>query len=178
MVTLVIAERRLVVWPVLQEVFDSVEGVDLCRDDPGTFVRRPDLDAMILGRWPAHERYVHGKGLPVGISCVLSTEGDIDAPPWVVTTPGFRAHLAFDETGELLVVQDHPPSSPGEEAYIVFSKVFQAVQRFNEAAGDHPKLHRLGCDLEFTGIACASTTPDIRGEMVNILRAYRETTIP
>lgn len=171
MCVLVLAERRPLVQSLLREIIRSDDKIELTDELPSTFVCRPDLDALVLNSWSAHERY--GGVAQPGVSQVLGTRGDLYAPRWVVTRPSFALHLEFDVRGEVKAVKDNPNLSPEEETYIVFSKIFQAVEQFNVIAGSS-KIRKLGYDLAFSRIPLERDEAGMKRELESILRAYQE----
>lgn len=171
MLTLVILEHRQQVWPVVQEVFSNEVGVELSNEKPSEFVLRKDIDALVERGWFAHERY--GGSPMVGVAQVISTKGDPYAPPWVVTKPSFPAHMELANSEDRIrIVRDDARLAPADEASIVFAKVFDTVERFNETSAT-PKIQRLGCDLEFLGIPILGREEAMRREIEGIRQAYR-----
>lgn len=170
MFTLVIGERRGLIWPLVQAVFAHEEGVELWHEAPHSFVRRPDLDALIETLWYAHEHY--GGTPTIGVSQILSTGKKNCAPPWVVTTPGFPSRIEFDDT-EQAIAAPLNPLTPRQEAFVVFSKVFEAVETHNRSAVV-PQIQRLGCDLEIIRTPLPSDSEEeLVGELESIRAAFR-----
>lgn len=171
MFTLVIGERRPLIWPLVQAVFAHDDGVELWNEAPDTFTHRTDLDALIVTMWYAHENF---GGTPTnGASQILSTGKKNGVPPWVVTTPGFPIRLEFDDSEQAIVVP-LDPLTPRQEAYVVFSKVFAAVEAHNRREGA-PQIQRLGCDLEVIRTPLpGDSQEEMVGELESIRAAFRE----
>lgn len=170
MFTLVIGERRPLIWPLLQEVFVREEGVELWHEAPHSFVRRTDLDALIKTAWYAHEHY--GDIPTIGVSQILNTGKQDGVPQWVVTTPGFPIRLEFDDSEQATVVPIDP-LTPREEAFVVFSKVFEAVETHNRSSVVS-QIQRLGCDLEVIRTPLPTDSEEeMVGELESIRAAFR-----
>lgn len=172
MIQLIIGEHREVVWTILRTVLSNEPGIELWRENPATFSVRRDFDAFIVMNLFAFERLGYPFGEP-GQSRVLSAQGDPNMPPWIVTTPNFRARLVFDNSDTANVVLVDPLLSPAEEVYDVFAKVFGAIEEFNRTA-ELATIERLGCDLEFIRIPITRSEVGMRREIESIRRAYRE----
>jgi len=171
MFRLFLAERRPRVWSILQDVFNREEGVVLCREAPSTFIHRQDLDALVMPGWYAHERF---GGVPIaGVAQIVSTRNRSTMPPWIVTTPPFAAHIVLDDTENAKVVRDDVTLSLERENFIVFARVFEAIEHFN--ASSLPQILRLGCALEVLRIPdMDASDADMKNEIAGIRSAYHE----
>lgn len=169
---LVINDQRSFVLRLLHDVFQRESQVTISEQNSGLFSSRGDLDAVIVPGWFAHSRY--GGTPQPWKSQVIKPQNEVSAPPWVVTTPHFPAHLLFDETENAQVVRDDPGLPPADEVRTIFLRAFQAIKRFNKETGTL-RIETLGVDLIFLGIP----TPDCpeeerRKEIEAIHRVYVE----
>jgi len=158
------ADRR-VIW---EDVFRGIPGVTVLSDDVRTFLSRKDLDAVLMMNMLA-ERY--GAWPEVGRSHVLSTRGDPEMPPWVVTTAPFAAHLEkrlqTDGSVRFQVVRSQAMSWE-EEIYIVFTKAFEAITQFNQGSPKSP-IRSLGVAPKILNF-----DKEVRKEAEAVRRAYLE----
>ncbi len=167
-ITLILNERRKFVWPTLQDIFRDERGVELSQEESGAFSTRRDFEAFLVPNWFAHDRY---GGVPqVGVVQILAPQNERLAPPWVVTKPPFPAHIELDDTDIAKIVRDDTSLTSQEETYIVFSKVLEAIERFNRTPV-LPKIQRLGCDLEFIGTPVVGSEREMKQEIMNIRKA-------
>lgn len=113
------------------EVFRGISEVVFINIDFKTLVKYPDVNAVLI-RWIfAHERY---GGIPkISQSQILSTNGETEMTPWVVTTSPF----GFDTK-----------PSPEEYDRTEFSRVFESIEQFNQT-DKIPKIQTLGFELSF-----------------------------
>jgi len=167
---LVIGEDRAALWPTVERAFRGEPGVELAHEQVSVFVRRPDLDALIVTSWIANERY--GGVFAPGASGVVSTGGDPGGPPWVVTTPGWPAHLEFDDSEQATLVREGPEQTPAQDALVEFTTIFGAVDTFNLSSSG-AKIERVGCDLELIRVPLSKTEPEIIDELESIRTAFR-----
>lgn len=149
---MIISDRRAELLMTWRDVFQDIEEVDFLGIDIPALMRLPEVDAIVMMGMFAHERY---GGTPiVGRSQILSTTGDPELVPWVITTPAFAAR--FEEKREpdgstrLGIIQDQN-LKPWEEAYIIFSEVFQRIAAFNETSKERT-IRTLAFDLEFLNL--------------------------
>ena len=167
---LLISELRpelLVIWA---EVFDGVKEVVLLTVNVQTLMALPEVDALLMMGMFAHERY---GGRPIHKeSQILSTQGNQGVPLWVVTTAPLSAHLEerrqLNGTARANIVQAEK-LTPEEETYIVFTKVFKCIERFNENS-ERAKIRALGFDLKFLNFPWGEP----RKEAEEVRRAYLE----
>jgi hypothetical protein len=90
-----------------------------------------EVNAVLMRGIFAHERY--GGAPKIGESKIISTHGENEMPPWVVTTPAFQ--------------QNNIPTVE-EYDYYEFSKVFESIAQFNRS-NEEPKICTLGFEVSF-----------------------------
>ncbi len=167
---LLIADTRPEILAIWSDVFCNIKDISVVNTDTHALAASAKIDAELLTGWLAHERY--GGKPSRGISQILSTGGEAGMPPWVVTTSPFAAHLekTIQPNGskEVILVQDQV-LTPEEEDHIVFGKVFESIDQFNESNED-AKIQTLGFDLKLLNIPRG----DPRKEAEAIRSAYVE----
>ncbi len=92
--------------------------------------------------------------------------------PWVVTTAPFAAHLEKQQDSDcswrLRIVQDEKITSE-EENYILFRKIFEAVEIFNQGNLEH-SIKTICGDLKFLNFPRGNPKKEAEG----IRRGYLE----
>ena len=162
---LIIADKRPELFSIWSEIFSGIEEIRVLDVNARTLAGLPDLDAEIVISIFAHERY--GGDPKIGESQILSSRGEQGTPPWVITTPPFAAHLEKrqqpDGSFRHEIVQNEQLSY-GEENYIVFSKIFDRVDHFNEQ-NPTSKIKTIGFESCFLNIP--------RGDIIQEAEAIR-----
>lgn len=131
MLKLIVADSNLKLLSTWSEVFQGISEVLFMNIDFKSLVKLPEIDAVLV-RWLfAHERY--GGTPQINQSQILSTNGEIGMPSWVVTTPAFRS--------------DTTPL-PEEYDYTEFSQVFESIEQFNKI-NKQSNIETLGFELSF-----------------------------
>jgi hypothetical protein len=185
MITLVLHEERKPIWRLLRETLLGEEGIELTQEMVQAFYGRTDLDALVLTRWVARERF---RELPVDLPMngsagdtrvteveVISTRGQPSrvVAPWAIGIPMLPAHAVVDDSGQLDIVPDDPHLTGPEETYLIFTKVFETIERFNSTPVE-PKIRRLGCDLDDIFQPVGKTEDEQRCDIQSVRQAYRD----
>lgn len=160
-----IAEPNADRHSIWQSIFEPVPDVTVMNLRIHTL--RNQLDAEFLPGILVHDRY--GGKAQLGISSIQSTRGEHGMPPWVVTTAPFPAHLEERQqpNGSItFVAVVDQPLAPAEETYIVFTKAFEAIIRFNRHNSSSP-IRSLGFQPELLNLR-----GDVQDEAEAVQRAY------
>jgi hypothetical protein len=128
---LIIADLNPNLLSAWAEDFQEVSEVLFRRTDFKKLAKNSKVNAVLI-RWIfAHERY---GGRPViGQSQILSTNGEIGMPYWVITTPPFSANVTTES-------KDYD--------YMEWSKIFDSIEQFNKK-NKESKIKTLGFELSF-----------------------------
>lgn len=102
-------------------------------------LRESGVDAFVMLSGWAHARY---GGTPMeGVAQVLPTNGEVDSPPYVVTTPPRAMTIedgSFEATGPALSTVDD------------YRRMLEAIALFNKRAGAQ-HIRRIGVHVGFLG---------------------------
>jgi hypothetical protein len=162
---LVIAENRSAKALIWREVLQDHLPVQVLEISPPQLHSIKGLDAVLLEGLLIHERY---GGIPqIGVSQVISTQGEPGMPPWVVTPPPFPANgkWEYGPDGSMYWSSDEKEEWDQQKVYQVFQSVFSAIEQFNKI--NTRGIHTLGFranSLFFTG--------DSRSDAVAVKQAY------
>lgn len=172
MMTFALLENRPSVKEALMKILGHFQSIEIHEGGYLDFIKNQGLDALLVLGIFAHERY-GGKPL-IRVSQILSTNHAEGITPWVITTPPFPAKiLANDNSLDITIKRKDDRSSPAEEDYVVFDKVFKAVKAFNILNKDTPII-RVGCDLEFIKFPLSKESGTIISEVLSLKQAYED----
>jgi hypothetical protein len=178
--TLTIAEHRPEFYSSWSEVFTNVQNVVILHSNAQVLSSVPNLDAEIMMGMIAHERY--GGRSKAGESQILSTRGEPEMPPWVVTTAPFAEYSENrqqpDGSTKTVIVR-YEDLLLEEHDYICFNKIFERIEQFNQQ-DQEPKIKTLGFGAEFLNFPRIDFTGrnlprgDLRKEAEAVRLAYLE----
>ena len=145
------SSRKLIVgvedpahYNVVVELMSGVSGVDAVNVVPREF-HCNGMNAEILPCMLALERY--GGNLKMGQSQVLSTRGEENMPPWVVSTPAGSPNGGWRQKADgSREWYDDRSLTEEEIAFELFSEVFAAVSRYHAEEG--VELNIIGVSLD------------------------------
>ena len=164
---MVIGEIRPEFRAVWREAFRDIEDVDVLEIDVPSLMRLPKADAMLMMGMFAHERY-GGKPRPWE-SQVLSSQGEANMPPWIVTAPAIAAQLGQKRLPSDTDLIPDAILSHEEEDYMTFSKIFDRIDAFNSNS-ETPRIRILAFSQEFINMP----RDDVLSEAMAVRRAYLE----
>jgi hypothetical protein len=128
---LIIADLNSNLLSVWAEAFQEISEVSSMKVDFKKLAKNSEVNAVLI-RWIfAHERY--GGRPVVGQSQILSTNGEVGMPYWVITTPPFSANITTES-------KDYD--------YMEWSKIFDSIGQFNKT-NKESKIKTLGFELSF-----------------------------
>jgi hypothetical protein len=169
---LILAENRPQLFEIWSETFSNLQDVVILNGRANTLFKSQKIDAELMRGIFAHERY--GGKYKVGESQILSTKGELEMAPWVVTTASFPAHLEKRQqksgSFHIEIVQDEE-LTPEEESYILFRKAFKCIEEFNQENQDN-KINILGIDLEFLGFSLGNPQKEANAALKAYLQHY------
>lgn len=179
MVTLIIHEQRESLIPILLDVFQAVQNVEVVCCDRRVFRRQSDLDALLLphpvayellGGLPAQEIYeftpdsLHGRVVTILDAQLVSAAERAKQPPfpidWVVTGPTFPADVSHGGQPFKIALRDSS-LTPEIQDYVIFARALQVIHRRN-ASGGTAIIRRVGCTLDDFSIATGSEDTNLR----------------
>jgi hypothetical protein len=128
---LIIADLDSNLLSAWSEIFKGVSEISFKNINFRTLVNCSEVNAVLLRGIFAHERY--GGTPKIGESQIISTHGENEMPPWVVTTPDLPQNT-------IATVEEYD--------YYEFSKVFESIAQFNRSSKE-PKICTLGFEISF-----------------------------
>lgn len=169
MLKLVIADDSAQTLKNWSNVFSKIDTIDTLESDIPTCMSLPNIDAVLMMGIFAHQRY--GGKPKMGKSQILRTQGASGMPKFVVTTPPFPAHLKNQNSASQkeIISSQNGYISNDEETYILFIKVFECVNQFNQINRETP-IQTLVIHLSFLNFS--QNQADVEAQAA--LRAYRD----
>jgi hypothetical protein len=129
---LIIADLNPNVVSTWSEILHGLPEISFVNIDFKTLVSHLGIDAILIRGLFAHERY--GGRPEIDKSSIISTNGEVGMPPWVVTTPAFS--------------QAEKPA-PEDYDYTEFNKVFESIEQFNDECDQKQNIKTLAFEISF-----------------------------
>jgi hypothetical protein len=167
---LILVESRPQLFKIWSEIFSGFQNVLVLAATANIAFKSQKIDAELMRGIFAHERY--GGKPTAGESQVLSTRGEVEMSPWIITTASIPGHIEkHQQKNGSFHVEIIPDKkiTPEEECYILFSKAFEAIEKFNHN-NQEKKINILGASLDFLNFPIGNP----KKEASKALQAYSE----